>query len=241
MVSVVLPVLNEAGRIARCIRSVLRQTYGEWELLVFDDGSTDGTLDILDRFLNDDARIHLFRRDHSYIRNLNEGFDLSRGRYVAHMDADDIMLPQRLEKQVMEMERNPYMDLLGSTAYVSGRDERTGDKFHSLWMPPQVGRRLEADDMLFVNHIIHPSVMFRMSSVREYGLRYKEEYLYAEDLELWTQYLEKGLHMEVMREPLVVYTKHAGSMSMMRQDRIRERRIAINRRLVRLIETGCNK
>lgn len=229
MVTIVLPVYNARPYIGDCLQSILRQTWADWELSLFDDGSTDGTLELLEDFCAGEPRAVLYRRRQSYVDNLNEGLRTARGTYIARMDADDVMMPTRLAEQVRYLEEHPGVALAASQAVIF---DGTGE---DLWSPPIVGAPVGADDMLFVNHIIHPSVMMRREVVLGRALFYDPAYLYAEDLELWVRYLEAGLGMVVMPVPLVRYRKHAGSMSLSHYGRIQELKPDINGRLMALM------
>lgn len=94
-VSIVLPMYNAAEYIKECVDSILMQTYSDFELLIIDDGSTDDSVEILEKY--DDQRIRLIKNEHNFIASLNLGLKESRGKYIARMDADDKMKPHRLE------------------------------------------------------------------------------------------------------------------------------------------------
>jgi glycosyltransferase involved in cell wall biosynthesis len=108
-----MPIFNCEETLATAIRSILNQTYDNRELLLMEDGSTDRTLEVARSF--SDPRISVFT-DHSNKRltpRLNQAVAMSRGRYFAHADADDVAYPERLERQVDYLERHPEIDLLG--------------------------------------------------------------------------------------------------------------------------------
>ena len=111
-VTVLLPVYNGEAFLEEAVNSVLRQSFRDFELLIMDDGSTDNTLSVAGRFK--DPRIRLEKRQHDFIGNLNEGIRLAQGKYIARMDADDIMHTERLRVQVGVMEKNPEIAVCGS-------------------------------------------------------------------------------------------------------------------------------
>ena len=113
LVSIVLPVFNAEDTLAAAIRSIIRQSYSGWELIIIDDGSTDRSLDIARRFVDSRIRIVMDGRNLKLSRRLNQGIALSRGKYIARMDADDIAYPDRLETQVAFLEKHPNIDLVG--------------------------------------------------------------------------------------------------------------------------------
>ena len=118
VVSVVMSVLNGATTVAAAVQSLQLQTLQDWELIVIDNGSVDESGSIISGF--DDARIRLIREgaDAELATRLNQGVTLSRGKFVARMDADDVCFPQRLELQVARLEQDCQLDLVGCGAAV---------------------------------------------------------------------------------------------------------------------------
>jgi glycosyltransferase involved in cell wall biosynthesis len=117
-VSVLLPVHDGVGTIQDAVASILAQSLGDFELLVLDDGSKDGTDVVVRRFGDDRIRWISDGRHLGLANRLNQGIELAAGRYIARMDADDICAPERLERQVAYMESHPSVDLLGCRAVV---------------------------------------------------------------------------------------------------------------------------
>ena len=117
LVTVAMSVHNAASTLEAALRSILWQTFSDWELILVDDGSTDQTGRLLSQF--GDARIHVVKGkdgQKGLATRLNECIELARGKYVARMDADDIAYPERLERQVQYLEAHPDVDLLGHGA-----------------------------------------------------------------------------------------------------------------------------
>jgi len=118
LVSVILPVYNGGGLLVAGVKSIVNQTYQNWELVIMDDGSTDGGLALV-RELNDPRiRIYSDGVNKGLSRRLNEAVSKTEGKYIARMDADDIAFPDRLEKQVLFLEKNKDIDLVGCRAVV---------------------------------------------------------------------------------------------------------------------------
>lgn len=113
LVSIGLPAFNCEETLAVAIRSVLNQTYENWELLVMEDGSSDGTLEVARSFSDPRIRISADDSHKGLVPRLNRAVETSRGKYFARMDADDVAYPERLERQVEYLERHPEIDLLG--------------------------------------------------------------------------------------------------------------------------------
>ncbi|MHB8621936.1 MAG: glycosyltransferase family 2 protein [Sulfuricaulis sp.] len=122
LVSIALPVFNADSTLAAAIRSVLNQTYTNWELLIVDDGSVDHSLQIADAFRDDRVRVIAGGKRHGIAMRLNQLIEASRGKYFARMDGDDLAFSSRLERQVSYLEDHPEVDLLGTSVVVFRND-----------------------------------------------------------------------------------------------------------------------
>lgn len=120
LVSILLPVRNCERTLASAIRSICAQTYREWELLVLDDGSTDSTISIVERFAEPRIRLIHACEGTGISARLNQGIDESRGDYVARMDGDDVAYPERFERQFLYMEAHRDVDLVGTSMCIFG-------------------------------------------------------------------------------------------------------------------------
>jgi glycosyltransferase involved in cell wall biosynthesis len=120
LVSIAMPVYNCEKTLAQAIRSILLQTFQDWEFIIINDGSTDKTMDIAQSF--DDPRIRVFAdgEQKGLPMRLNEAVKESRGKYIARMDGDDIAYPRRLERQLAYMKEHPEVDLVGAGILVFG-------------------------------------------------------------------------------------------------------------------------
>lgn len=202
--TVLMPVYNAAPYLREAVNSILNQSFRDFEFLIFDDGSTDGSREILGAY--DDPRIRLFcyPENTGYVRHLNRGIELARGEYLFRMDADDIALPQRLERQVAFLDANPGVGLCGSWA-------ETPDTPARLLRRPCSHEEIRLQ-LLSGTTFIHPTVAMRCSMLRQHGLRYREEYLYAEDYALWAE-CAKVTRMAIIPEVLLRYRIHENSVS----------------------------
>jgi len=113
VISVVMPVYNAGRFLEAAVVSVFAQTFTDWELVAVDDASTDGSWEYLQEI--DDPRVRLARNDHNmkHGATLNRAIEMARGQYIARMDADDIILPERLQRQLQALEARPEVDVLG--------------------------------------------------------------------------------------------------------------------------------
>ena len=133
VVSVVMGAFNEEILIARAIQSIVDQSYINWELIIVDDGSSDGTREIIEAFAAKDKRIILIENkiNLGLAKSLNVGISQAQGKYIARMDADDESLPKRLESQTSFLELNSDIDVLGTGAiYV----DRRGDCLREVFL-----------------------------------------------------------------------------------------------------------
>ena len=197
LVSVVLSVYNGEKYLAEAIISILEQTYEHLEFIIINDGSTDGSLEIIKS--HDDQRIVLNNRENKgLIVSLNEGIKKAKGKYIVRMDADDISLPKRVETQVKFMEDNPSIGMSGSHVLVFGDNIKT-----SIWKVPNTDAAIRSE-LLFSSPFAHPSVIINREMMFEESLFYDSGFLHAEDFELWTR-VAKVTKMANISEPLLKY------------------------------------
>ena len=182
LVSVVMPAYNASPFIGTAIQSVLGQSMADFELIVIDDCSTDSTAEIVQACIDDRVKLRSNAVNLGISANRNLGIDLSRGKYIAWLDADDIALPQRLEKQVSFLETNLDYGLCCSNV-------RTIDaRGRIISRPWRAKRHLPLEwDLLWANPVAQSSVMLRKSVLEEQHLRYLFEHAPAEDYNLWSR------------------------------------------------------
>ena len=204
-VSVIIPTYNRAAMLSLAIDSVRSQTFHEWELIVVDDGSTDGTAEIVRRAAREDAKIRLVQQPNRGLAEArNAGIRVSRGTYLAFLDDDDRWLPEKLELQVRCMERSPKPGLsytLTANSDMEGRVYRT---------VPEVAGRSYAE-LLMHNFIPCPSVMVRRDCLERVGFFHKEMNP-AEDYDLWLR-IAAIASLDVVPYPLAIYRRHGRNMS----------------------------
>ena len=176
-ISVVLPVYNSSKYLKESIDSILAQTYKDFELLIIDDGSTDNSVELIQEYT--DSRIRLLRNNHDFIDSLNLGLANALGEYIARMDADDIMLPNRLEAQLQVMDNHPDIAVCASWMKIFGQNECDCHSYNGYIPYPSLL-------LLKGNIVSHPTVMMRKSFLQENNLHY-EYYPYAEDYKLWSR------------------------------------------------------
>ena len=205
LVTVLMPIHDAEAFVAEAVESILDQTFRDFEFLVIDDGSSDRSVEIVEAY--DDARIRLVRNDRQIelVRTLNRGMDLARGRYVARMDADDISLPERLERQVDFLEANPDVGACGTWVALMG--DREGE----IWRHPESATGILCR-LLFHAALAHPTVCMRREMFDRHALRFDETYPHAEDYELWGRASE-FFPLANVGSVLLRYRTHGGSVT----------------------------
>ena len=178
-VSVVMPVYNGEMYLRAAIESILSQTFRDFELLLIDDGSTDGTAAILARYRRDSRLRAISRENRGLIASLNEGWQRARGEYVARMDADDISRPDRLARQVAFLNTHPGIGVLGGAVEVI--DEQGGS--HGPLTLPATHAAI-VWRLCFEDPIVHPTTMIRRAVLEQIG-GYDPAMRHAEDYDLW--------------------------------------------------------
>ena len=205
-ISVVMPVYNGEKYLKEAIDSILNQTFSDFELIIINDCSTDGTESIIMSYK--DNRIVYIKNEKNLgvAESLNKGLDIAKGEYIARMDADDISLPKRFERQVKFMDRHNDIALCGSTVKIFGAvgGEK---KTNTIYKKNEIKVR-----MLFGPYIPHPTVMMRRNIIENEHYRYDNKYDKVEDFELWTRILLKNDACNI-KAVLLKYRTHSGQVT----------------------------
>jgi glycosyltransferase involved in cell wall biosynthesis len=203
-----MPVYNSQRYLRAAVESVLAQTFGDFELLCVDDGSTDESLAILRGYESKDDRVRIISRANTGIVGaLNDGLAAARGEFIARMDADDLSLPERFEKQVAFLRSHPDHVLVGSQVLLIDPDGAA--------LCPKRDTEYTHDriDWAHLHHrwpVVHPSVTMRRAAVSAVG-GYRNKYQWLEDLDLFLRLAEVG-KLASLPDVLLHYRLHAGSV-----------------------------
>lgn len=225
-ISIVMPIKNAEKYIDATITSILNQTFGDYELILINDNSTDSTIDKIQKYK--DERITLITSREGYISALNLGLQHSSGKYIARMDADDYMHPDRLRLQFLLMERLKDIDVCGSWARAFNKDSRINKllgKHQGYIQNPLV-------ELWRGNFLIHPSIMLRADFVRKNSIKYSDPFL-VEDYDLWVRLAVLGAKFYIIPQCLIFYQVHENQSSNKYRD------IQIN--LTRKIQNGIEE
>jgi glycosyltransferase involved in cell wall biosynthesis len=201
--SVIMPVYNAEMYLDQSIQSILNQTFRDFEFIILNDGSTDRSLEIIEKYRNIDNRIVLISRENKgLVVSLNELIEESRGKYIARMDSDDISLPYRFESQLNKMSKG--YDLVG------GGIIKFGDEgFIFMEYPSYLLKILIA--FIRSNPFAHPAVMYSRDIVVSLGGYHHVDH--AEDLDLWIRFLDKNVQMTNLEIPVLMYRIHPQQVS----------------------------
>ncbi len=208
LVSVLLPVRDAKDYLEQCIASLNRQTLTNFEVVVVDDGSEDGSRELLEKWASDDERVNLIRQEpKGLVEALNNGLEHCRAPFVARMDADDISHPRRLELQVAELEEMPWVGVVSSwVRHFRWHGVGEGFRIYESWLnslctPETIGR-----ERFVESPVAHPSVMVRRELMTKVGGY--EDNGWPEDFDLWLRMLEAGVSFSKIERFLFFWRDH---------------------------------
>lgn len=232
-ITVLLPVYNGDRYLRETIESILTQTYTDFELLIVDDGSTDSSLAIIESFIDDRIRILKNKERLKLSGALNRGMEEAKGKYIARMDADDIALPERLQKQFEYMERHPEVGMCGTAIEIFGKAKTRNDIY------PKSADEIKAY-ALFDCPFCHPTVMMRRELFLKHDLWYDGSYYPTEDYELWARAIDL-FPVVNLGEVLLRYRVHDSSMTGSDWDAMDKQAARIIQRLMEKLEIQCTE
>lgn len=203
-ISVVMSVFNAEKYLASAIESILCQTYSDFELILINDQSTDGSKQIILEYAQKDPRIVVLENEENIglTKSLNKGIAVAKGEYIARMDADDISVPDRFEKQVAFLEEHPeysFVSCIGRYIDENGNPEQ-------LRYFPETNEEIYAM-MHKVDCVMHPGVIFRRLDIAKIG-NYCEDFRVVQDYDLWFRGMAAGYKFYNIQEPLVLFRRN---------------------------------
>lgn len=196
-----MSVYNGDKYLAEAIDSIINQTYKNWEFIIIDDASTDNTASILADYATKNQRIRIIKKEANiglpgFIQNLNIGIEQAAGDYIARMDADDIALPERFQKQVYFLQENPDVSVVGAQInLINEKDIIIGEKIAELdhaMIEEQITSKIQ---------LFHPVIMFR----NHQNIFYRDKFLYCEDYDLYLNLMTQGKKLANIDEKLLNY------------------------------------
>lgn len=208
LVSVVMPAFNGEQFIGRAIRSILDQTYENWELVIVDDCGTDHTMDVVRSFYDDRIKVFSNEKNKGIAFSRNKAIENSHGKYIAILDDDDMALPDRLRRQVEFLEAHPEIGVAGGRSYwIDENDQILRSTAASLTNP-----RYIAAVYLFSGAYINCTCTFRKTLFDEYHIRYQDNMLGMEDVLFWIE-CSKVTEMSSVEEFVSLHREHPGRES----------------------------
>ena len=209
VLSVVMSAYNAAEYLSQTIESVLAQSLTDFEFIIVDDGSTDDTPAILRRYAAQDPRIQVITQpNRGTPAALNAGISAAQTDIIARMDADDLMLPPRLERQLAYVQQHPEASVISCLAhYINDQNKIIGKNYSDLLTVEDCQRYIREDRIIFC---LHPGAMFRKADVEEIG-GYRPMLKYAQDIDLWNRLADRQHYTIVMPEILMRYRIHPGA------------------------------
>ena len=224
-ISLIMSVYNGEEYLAEAIDSILNQTFSDFELIVINDCSSDGTSAILSRYAEQDARVkvHTNETNLRLPASLNKAISLAGGKYIARMDADDICLPDRLEKQYAFMEEHPDVSL-SSCRFMTLKN--------GVISSGGCGARTDSEAikalLLVTNPILHPGIIAKADAMRT--LLYDKTFTCTEDMELWSRFVMAKYRIEIQDEYLMIYRLHDKQITQTTLERQHREVIAIQKK-----------
>lgn len=207
-VSVLMAVRNEEATVEASVRSILDQSFGDLEMIVINDGSTDRTSQILSRLGSQDNRLLIVEQDNAGLtRSLNRALELANGEYIARQDGDDVSHPERLAKQIDVLDNRPEVVLVGSNSI---DEEINGSVSEWGWQDDDQLARTVFRNTPFP----HSSAMMRAKIAKQLG-GYDESYQTSQDMEFWMRLAKEG-RLSMVREPLITRAIRKGAISQKR-------------------------
>jgi glycosyltransferase involved in cell wall biosynthesis len=205
-ISVILPVHNGEKFIAEAVNSVLSQTYRDFELIIINDGSSDRTDEILSTYSDDRIRIVNNSSSLRLSRSLNKGIELSQGKFIARMDADDISLPERFEKQLIFLDKHPEIGVVGCQAKKIDENGNIVGRFTHPTEPEIIKW-----DLFFETPLTHPTIMMRADIAKSTD-GFSPDLIASVDYDYWSR-LVKVTKLANLPEDLLLYRVHLENMT----------------------------
>ncbi len=236
LVTIVIPAFNHESYVEDAVRSVMAQHYENWELLLIDDGSTDKTGEICDRFAEKDRIRVIHQENMGLSATLNRGLELSKGKYFGFLPSDDLFYPEKLVVQVDLLETHPELAGVGSfQTLVDGQGQPLQDKDMEEWFSYAPASRPDfLLKLLERNFVPAPSMLLKTDMVRKSG-GFDTACRFMQDYDLWFRIL-KNHDMKIIPRPLIYYRWHGGNLTYRATEETEAERGRVFEKAARLLE-----
>lgn len=208
-VSFIMGIYNCESTLEKSIKSIINQTYTNWELVMCDDGSIDNTYEIAEKYANIDSRIRVIKneKNQGLAFSLNRCIDNAEGKYIARQDADDYSKENRLEIQIEFLENNLEYGFVSSAAFLFDDNGVWGERNTKQYSPNKL-------DLAKKNPFIHPTVIIRREIINSVNGYTAEKHTYrTEDYDLWFKLYSKGTKGFILEEKLYYFNESQSSYS----------------------------
>jgi glycosyltransferase involved in cell wall biosynthesis len=211
LVSIVITAYNGGDYLIEAVESIFKQTYTNWELILVNDGSKDDTLKLMEKYAVQDNRIKVLSHENKGISySNNRALEIAKGKYYAKLDADDRMLPNRLEKQVTYLQNHPEVTMLSCQAhYINPKGKRIGIQITPGYTSIEESKEAREEGRLII--ALHSGFMTYMDKIKEVK-GYREDLPCVVDLDLYNRMIEKGNVLIILGDKLVEYRMHLASV-----------------------------
>ena len=203
-ISVLMPVFNAKPYLSDAIKSILDQTYVDFELILLDDCSTDGSEDVIKSFKDNRIVYHKNEINAGLANNLNTGLKMAKGEFIARMDADDISLSNRFKTQIDFLKSNSEIDLCSCAVQMFGDDDK-------IWIRDSHPEQVKIT-MMFYSAVLHPTCVFRKEVFIKHKLFYDQQSFPAEDYDLWSRAIFY-CKMVNLSEVMYLYRRHLNQIT----------------------------
>ncbi len=227
-VTILMSVYNGEKFLKETLESILSQTFSNFEFIIIDDASTDKTASILKEYTKKDNRIRIIKnkKNIGLTRSLNKGIKSSQGKYIARIDAGDIALPVRIEKQIKFMKDNKEIGLLGTNYF---EVNKKGKIIREISLP--TNNKNIKKELIKKNPFAHPTVLIRKLVLNKTGL-YDEKLKLSQDYELWFR-ISQVSNLANLPEPLTKVRKTKKSLSFQKRKEQAKTGIEIRKKILR--------
>ena len=229
IISVILPVYNSQDYLKECIKSLLNQTFNNFELIIINDGSTDNSENIILSFKDNRIRYHSNNTNLGIIKSLNKAIDLAKGEFISRMDSDDIAVSTLFEKQLRIFDQYKEISLLNIRTYCLLGDTNFYKRNNHIISPNFESIR----HINFIQNLIsHPGIMIKAKILKEYKYNDIQDIIHFEDVELWQRILNDGHICYTIHENLLFYRIHNKSINYVYSADRRKRRIQYTKKIL---------
>ena len=213
LISVLIPCYNAQDTVGEALQSLARQTCMDFEVILLDDGSQDGTLSVLERWSAMDSRFKVISKSHGgIISALNHGLRYCRGQFIARMDSDDRCMPNRFAQQLAYLESNRDVALVSCRVQpFPAEDVRDGFRIYLEWMNSLVSDMDIRREIFIESPFAHPSVLIRREWLDQMGGY--EEHGWPEDYDLWMRMFLAGARFARLPDVLLEWREHRARLT----------------------------